>query len=144
MADTDRYFDGRVSIFKVNDGSQLRDISPYLIELRGLPGQYKVNDSTTFGSTGERPAPSIFIVHFTAEMLFNMVASVGTWTALNAMFTSKALRAFEYYPAGETAGNAKISGSAYLPIFEIASRVGDMVQMHAEFHTDNGITVGTA
>jgi len=144
MADTDRYFDAKVSILKVNDGSQLRDISPYLLEVRGLPGQFKVNDSTTFGSVGERPAPSIFVVHFTAEMLFNMITDVGTWTALNTMFSGKALRAFEYYPAGTTSGNAKIYGNAYLPIFEISGRVGDIVMMHSEFHADNGVTIGTA
>jgi len=143
-ADQDRYFDARVSLFKVNDGSQLRDISPYVVELKGLPGQYKVNDGTTFGSVGERPAPSIFVVHFTVELLFNMITSVGTWTALNTMFSAKALRAFEYYPAGSTVGNAKMSGSAYLPIFELGGKAGDIVLMHAEFHTDDGITIGTA
>jgi len=143
-ADQDTYFDAEVSVFKLNDGSELRDLSAYIKELRGLPGQYKVNDVTTFGSSGERPGPSIFVVHFSAEFLFNMVTDVGTHTVLAGHWENKALRAFEYYPAGETAGNAKFSGSAYLPIYEITSRVGDYIAIHAEFHADNGVTIGAA
>lgn len=144
VADQDTYFDAEVSVFKLNDGSQLRALTPYVKELRGLPGQFKVNDITTYGSVGERPGPSIFVVHFTVEFLFNMVTDVGTHTVLSGMFSNKALRAFEWYPAGETVGNAKLYGSVYLPIYEIASRVGDYIATHAEFHADNGITIGVA
>lgn len=144
VADQDTYFDGEVSVFKLNDGSSLQDISAYVKELRGLPGQYKMNDITTWGSAGERPGPSIRVDHFTMELLFNMVTSTGVHTVLSSLHTTKAKRAFEFYPAGTTSGNAKISGSAYLPIYEITSRVGDVVMVHAEFHVDNGVTVGTA
>lgn len=143
-ADQDTYFDAEVSVFKLNDGSQLQDLSPYVIELRGLPGRFKVNDITTFGSVGERPGPSIFVVHFTIEFLFNMITSVGTHTVLSAMFSNKTLRAFEYYPAGVTAGNAKLYGSACLPVYETTSRAGNQLLTHAEFHADNGITIGVA
>jgi len=143
-ADQGVFFDAKLSVFKLNDGSSLQDLSPYIKELRGLPGQFKVNDVTTFGSVGERPGPSILVVHFTAEFLFNMVTSVGVHTVLNAMWVAKALRAFEFYPAGTTVGNSKISGSAYLPVYEITSRVGDYVAAHAEFHADNGVTSATA
>jgi hypothetical protein len=145
VADQTNYFDSEKSVFKVNDGSSLRDLSPYVKELRGLPGQFKVNDITTFGSVGERPGPSIYVNHFTVEFLFNMVTSVGVHTVLATMHSAKALRAFEFYPAGSgTTGNAKFSGSAYCPVYEIVSRVGDYVQVHAEFHVDNGVTIGTA
>jgi hypothetical protein len=144
VADQNVYFDAKVSIFKINDGSQLRDISPYVLELKGLPGQFTVNDITTWGSLGERPGPGIFVAHFTMELLFNMITSVGVWTALNTMFSAQALRAFEYYPAGTTVGNAKISGSAYMPVFEITGRVRNEVNVHAEFHVDNAPTLGTA
>lgn len=143
-AEQDVYFDAEVSVFKLHDGTALRDISAYVNELRGLPGQTKMNDITTWGSVGERPGPSIKVVHFTMELLFNMVASVGVHTVLEAMWDDKALRAFEWYPAGETADNAKISGNAYLPIYEITSRVGNFIAVHAEFHADNGVTIGVA
>ena len=144
VASQDTYFDTELSVLLIKDATTFQNLSPYVKELRGLPGQFKVNDLTTFGSKGERPGPSIFIVHFSVEFLFNMVTSVGVHTVLNAIWAGKLLRAFEYYPAGQTAGNAKIYGNAYLPIYEITSRVGDYVTAHAEFHADNGVTSGEA
>ncbi len=142
-ADQDVFFDGKVSVFKLSNGSALSDLSAYVKELRGLPGQLKMNDITTYGSVGERPGPSIFINHFTVEFLFNQVTTTGVWTILGAMFAAKALRAFEYQPSGSTVGNPKITGSAYLAVCEVASRVGDYITLHCEFHCDNGVTHGT-
>ncbi len=144
VADTNQFFDSRVSVFKLNDGSTLQDMSSHLKELRGLPGQIKMNDVTAFGSVGERPGPSIYIAHFTAVYMFNMVATTGVWTVISGMYSSKSLRAFEYYPAGSTTGNPKFSGSCYLANAPIVSRVGEIVTVEVEFQVDNGVTVGTA
>lgn len=141
-ADQDLFFDAEEGVFKLNDGSSLQTMSPYVKEVRGLPGQVKVHDVTAFGSTGERPGMSLFVSHFNVTFMFNMVTSVGVHTILGAMFANKALRAFEYSPAGTTVGNAKISGSAYLVVYEIVSRVGDYVTVNAEFRVDNAITIG--
>jgi dihydroorotase len=103
-----------------------------------------MNDATTYGSVGERPAPSIFIVHFSIEWLFNMITSTGSMTILKSMWSNKALRAFEYYPAGSTTDNDKYYGNAYLPILEVTSQVGNLITIHTEFHCDNGITIGAA
>mgnify|MGYP001611727731 FL=1 len=65
VADQDVFFDPKVSVFKLNDGTSLRDLSAYIKSCKGLPGQFKVHDITTYGSVGERPGPSIFVVHFT-------------------------------------------------------------------------------
>jgi hypothetical protein len=144
VADQNTFFDAKVTVFKLNDGSTLQDMSAYIKSSRGLPGQFKVNDVTTYGSVGERPGPSIYIVHFSIEFLFNQVTTTGVHTILTTIFTTKVARAFEYYPSGTTVGNPKFSGSAYLPVYEVVSQVGDYVQAHAEFHCDNGITIGTA
>ena len=82
VADQNVFFDAKVSIFKLTDASVLRDMSAYVKKVAGLPGQFKVNDVTTFGSVGERPGPSIFVVHFTVDFLFNMVTDVGVHTVL--------------------------------------------------------------
>jgi hypothetical protein len=138
------FIDAKVGILKINDGSVLRDLSPYVKKVAGLPGQFKVNDVTTYGSVGERPGPSIFVVHFTVDFLFNMVTDVGVHTVLGAMHSGKALRAFEWYPAGVNSGDLKVSGNAYLPIYEITSEVGNYITVRGEFHADNGVSQGTA
>jgi len=144
VAEQDLSFDAEVSVFILHDGTALRTMTPYVNEIRGLPGQIKMNDRTTFGSVGERPAPSIYVAHFTAEFLFNMVTDVGVNSVLELLFEGKTLAAFEYYPAGQGGGNLKISGSCYLAIYEITSRVGSFVAVHTEFHVDNGVTLGLA
>jgi len=142
VAEQDVYFDAEVSLFKMHDGTSLRDLSASVKELRGIPGQMKVNDKTTFGSVGERPALSIMVAHFSIEFLFNMITDIGVHPLIATMWATKVARLYEYYPAGEVAGNAKFTGNAYCPIYEITSRVGDIVAVHAEFISDNGITVG--
>lgn len=138
------FIDAKESMFYLNDAGQSRNLTPYVKKVTGLPGQFKVNDVTTFGSVGERPGPSIFVVHFAVDFLFNMVTDVGVHTVLSTMHSLKALRAFIWYPAGSDVGNAKISGSAYLPVYEITSDVGNYITAHAEFQADNGITQGSA
>lgn len=144
IADQNTFFDSKVSVFKLNDGSTLQDLSTYCKETSGLPGEIKMNDVTTFGSIGERPGPSIYIGHFSVKFVFNMITTTGLHTIIGGMWTNKALRAFEYYPAGITTGNTKISGSCYLAKPPITSRVGDYVVMDCEFWVDNGATWGTA
>ena len=141
VASQDIYFDAEVSIFKINDGT-LRDISPYINELRGLPGQYKMHDITTHGSVGERPAPGLQTNRIVMEMLFNMVTNVGTYNVLRNLWDDKLLAAFEYYPLGELTDHVKITGNAYLAIFEITGRVGNTATVHAELAVNNGVTLG--
>ncbi len=141
VADQALYFDAEVSVFKVNDGS-LRDITPYINELRGLPGQFKMHDVTTHGSVGERPAPGLQTNRIVMEMLFNMVTDVGTYTVLKKLWDDKILAPFEYYPLGEVTDHVKITGNAYLAIFEITGRVGNTATVHAEMAVNNGVTLG--
>jgi len=94
VADQDAYFDAEVSIFKLHDGTSLRTMTPYVKELRGLPGQYKVSDVTPFGAAGERPGLGIVIAHFSVEWLLNMVTDVGSATVLTIIWNAKAAVAF--------------------------------------------------
>ena len=143
-ADQDVYFDSDVSVFKITAGGGSRTMTPYIKELRGLPGQYKVNDITAFGAVGEQPGLGLIVAHFSIEWLFNQVDVGGTYTILYSLWNAKIAAAFEYYPAGETVGNAKISGNAKLVVFEVTNRVGDYVAIHSEFYADNGVTCGLA
>ncbi len=136
-------FDSGVSIFKVNDGSQLRDLSPYVVELK-LEATFKTNDVGGWGAVGDRPAASIKAKRLIGELNFNMVTDVGVETVLGAMHDAKALRAFEFYPAGTTTGHTKYSGNALLPVYHITNKYKNSLTVHVEFEVDNGGTRGTA
>ena len=140
VADQNTFFDSKVSIFKL----ATVDLSTYVKEITGLPGEIKMNDVTGFGSAGERPGPSIYSGHFSVKFVYNMITTTGLHTIIGGMWTNKTLTAFEFYPAGTTAGNTKLSGNCYLQKAPITSRVGDYVSMDCEFWTDNGTTWGTA
>jgi hypothetical protein len=143
-AQQDRQFDAEVSIFKLHDGSSLRDLSPYITNFDGLPGEVKMNDSTTYGSTGERPTPSIYTARIVMDLLYNHVTSVGVHTVLALLHANKTLAAFEYYPVGEGTDDAKITGNAYLAIYRITGRVGSFITVHAELPVNNKVTIGVA
>ena len=145
VADQNVFFDSKVSVLKINSV----DLSAYVKEVVGLPGQVKLNDITTFGKVGESLGPSIKISHFTVKFLFNMITTTGVWATLNAMYESRTPYALEYYPAGTTVGNLKIINNAagvgtYLADCKITSRVGDYVTVDCDFQVDNGVTLTTA
>ncbi len=144
VASQDRRFKAGVSIFKLNDGSQLRDISPYIVSMDGLPGEKPTSNSSTWGSVGKRPGLGLQENKIVMKLLFNMVTSVGVNTVLEQLWDNETLAAFEFYPAGTATGNLKITGSAYLTLYKIASQMGDDILVNAELEVDNGVTTTTA
>ncbi len=136
-------FDAKSSIFKLNDGSQLRDISPYIANIV-FSNRFKKFETNTYGSLGVRPNLSLDETTFTIDMVFNQVTTVGTHTVVGAMYAAKATRAFEYYPAGVDAGNLKLSGNCKCTTYPLEGQVEDAVRIKAEFSVDNGVTFGTA
>lgn len=143
-------FDSRVSIFKLNDGTALRDISNS-ISSATFPATWKLNDVTTYGSVGFRGKPSLDDTKFTLDMIWNQVTNVGTQPAVGAGHYAQGpvgntanARAFEYYPAGTTSGNLNISGNCWCPHYEITGKVGNAIAVRAEFVVENGVTFGSA
>jgi len=50
---------------------------------------------------------------------------------------------FEFYPAGEGAGEIKYSGTAILTSFESAAELGGAVTVSGEFQVTGGVTRAT-
>jgi len=136
-------FDAKLSIFELNDGSQLRDISPYIANI-DFGNKFKVNDVTTYGSLGTRPSLSLDDSDFTIDLVWNQVTTTGVQTVVGAMYAAKATRAFAYYPAGKTAGNTKLSGNCMCSDFPFSGKVEDAVRTKAKFLVDNAVTFGVA
>ena len=142
-ANTNRSVDSGDLVLKINDGSSLQDISPYIVSY-DFPSSWKNNPATTFGSLGERQSPGIFATKFTVELLLNQVPTVGSQTVVGAMHAAKALRAFELYPFGTAAGNLKITGNIRCPDYHMKGKSPDLQTVDATFEIDNGHTFGTA
>ena len=53
------FFDSKVSRFLIDDtGGTRRDLSPYVTEVRGLPGPRPLNEVTALGDSGARFVPA--------------------------------------------------------------------------------------
>ena len=147
---TSTSFDSRVSVFKINDGTTLRDISASITGAT-FPTTWKINDITTYGSVGFRGKPSIDDSKFTLDLIWNQVTNVGSQPVIGVMHyaqgpvgNSTNSRAFEYYPAGTTAGNLNITGNCWCPHYEINGRVGNAIAIRADFVAENGVNFGVA
>lgn len=136
-------FDARSSVFKINDGSQLQDVSAHIADVQ-FGNRFKTTDLTTYGSVGSKPDLGLDDTEVTIDFVWNQYATTGVQTVVGAMYYAKATRAFEYYPAGTTAGNLKLSGSFKCVEYPMSGPVEGAVRVRARFLVHNGVTFGSA
>jgi hypothetical protein len=137
-------FDSQLSIFQITDtGAQLRDITPYLVAIDGLPGPRELAEATTLNDSGRMFHPILEGVLITLELLWSDDALVGSDTVLGPLRTHSAAVAFDYGPEGKTGGDIKYSGNAWVRDYRILSRVGQMVTSRCELQVNGTITRGT-
>ncbi len=123
------FYDSSISIFQIKDVSPgtLRDISPYIVSIDGLPGPREFADVTVLGDGGHKWNPTLENVSITLELLWSDDALVGSDTVLGPLRTHTSEVAFDYGPEGKDSGDIKYSGNAWVEDYRILSRVGNMV-----------------
>ena len=136
-------FDSKNSIFQINDGSSLRDISPYLVSIDGLPGPKELVDVTALGATGRAWQPGLENVVITLELNWSDDALVGPDTVLRLVRALTAATAWDYGPEGSGSGAQKYSGTCWYRNFTIQSRVGDWIRARAELQVEGAVSIGT-
>jgi len=136
-------FDSKNSVFQINDGSSLRDISVYILSIDGLPGPKELVDVTALGATGRAFQPGLENVVVTLEMMWSDDASVGPDTVFRLVRALTSATAFDYGPEGKTSGKQKYSGTCWYRNFTVQTRVGDYVRARAELQVEGAVTMGT-
>ena len=136
-------FDARLSVFKLNDGSSLQDLSASIANIE-FTNKFREIDITTYGKVGDVPGVTLDAAEFIIDFVWNQLTTTGVSTVVGAMYAAKATRAFEYYPAGTTSGNDKLSGSCVCLEFPFNGKVEDAVRVRARFKVSNGVTFGSA
>ena len=137
-------FDSQQSVFQITDtGASLRDITPYIVSIDGLPGPRELAEATSLNDTGRKFYPTLENVVITLELLWSDDANVGSDTVLGPLRTHSAAVAFDYGPEGKTGGDVKYSGNAWVRDYRITSRVGNMVTARCELQVNGTITRGT-
>jgi len=132
-------FDSQQSVFQITDtAAQLRDITPYIVAVDGLPGPRELSEATSLNDTGRQYYPILENVVVSLELLWSDDALVGSDTVLGPLRTHGSAVAFDYGPEGKTTGDIKYSGSALVRDYRILSRVGQMVTARCELQV-NGV-----
>ncbi len=137
-------FDSGQSVFQITDtGAVLRDISPYIVAIDGLPGPRELAEATTLADTGRMFYPMLENVVITLELLWSDDALVGSDTVLGPLRTHIAAVAFDYGPEGKAVGDIKYYGNAWVRNFQVLSRVSQMVSARCELQVNGTIARGT-
>ena len=137
------FFDSKVSRFLIDDiGGTRRDLSPYVTEVRGLPGPRPLNEVTALGDGGARFVPGLEDVTVRLAGMFDDTAASGPDAVLGPLRTHTSAVEFEYGPEGTRAGSVRYSGRCWLLSYEISSRVGRLVEWSASLQVDDTVERG--
>ena len=138
------FFDSQESYFAIDDtGGVLRDVSPYIVAIDGLPGLRELGDATTINDTGRKRHPSLEDVVIVLEAIWSPDSDVGSDTVFGPLRTHTAAVDFEYGPQGSTGTDIKYYGTCWLRNYAIQTRVGNLVLCRIELPVQGGVTRGT-
>ena len=137
-------YDAKTAVFKITDnGGTLRDISPYIISLEGLPGEVPVFPITSFGDAGETYVKLKPNQAFTIYLKWSDDASVGPDVVLSGLLEKESAVAFEFYPRGNASGRPKYTGNCWFTGFPVKVQTGQDMAASASFKVDGKLTRGT-
>ena len=137
------FLDSRVSRFLIQDaGDAKRDLSAFVVDVRGLPGARALNEVTALGDSGARFIPGLQDGVFSLSGLFDSTASTGPDAVLGGLRSHDAAVGFEYGPEGTAAGAVKYSGQCWVVSYELRSRVGRLVEWGASLQVDGVVGRG--
>ena len=131
------FMDGQKSRFRIADtGGVTRDLSAYITDVIGLPGERALNDVTALGDSGARFKPGADTVSFTLRGLFDDSATHGADAVLGALRYHTSPVNFEYAPAGLATGSVRYTGKCWVAAYEVHSKGGQLVSWQARLRVE--------
>ncbi len=138
------FYPSKDSVFQITDtGGNLRDISPYIISIDGLPGPRELIESTALGASGREWQAGLENVVITLELMWSDDSNVGADTVLGPLSRHTAATAFDFGPEGKAAGDIKYTGSCWVRNYAITARVGDLVKARCELQVNGALSTRT-
>lgn len=134
---------GKDLVFKLdNQSGVLKDLSAYVRSVTGLPGEIELGDVTVGGgSTGYSFLPGLQKADFSIECVFDDAVD-SAWDVVSDFDSDTNTRSFEYGPAGETAGYAKINGECRILRVPLPANAPEPLLFTVELKLDGGRTIG--
>lgn len=137
------FFPSKDSVFQITDtGAQLRDLSPYILSIDGLPGVRELIEVTALGDSGRKFIPGLENVVITLELMWSEDVSVGPDTVLGPLRTHTSAVAWDFGPEGKVNPDIKYSGNCWVRNFTAPVRMGDKVMARAELQVDGAVARG--
>lgn len=127
---------GKSAVFKINDGSTLRDISD-VVNSSALSRSAETAEVTALGNSSKAYIPGLKDATISIEGM----ADVTTSGYLNGVLGVST--AWEFYPAGTAAGQVKYSGNGILTSLETSAEVGGAVSISGEVQVTGDVTRAT-
>jgi len=121
----------------------VKDLSPYLVSIDGLPGPRELIDVTPLSATGHAFIPSLENVVVTLELHWSDDAGVGPDIVIESLRDYTTALHFDYGPEGRATGDVKYSGTCWVRNYQITSQVGSQVKARAELQVEGVVTRGT-
>ena len=118
----------------------IRDMTEFITEASGLPGEVEKLDTTTIGDAGRERSPGIENGAIRLSGFFDDTATRGPDAVFAALLTHTTQVYFDYGPAGKTTTKIKYEGYAWVNRYEITSRIGEMVGWVAELLVHGQVT----
>lgn len=138
-------FNGKVSKFLIKDnGGVVRDLSQYLTEISGIPGERELSDSTTIGDSGRERFPSLENGTVRISGFYDDTDTSGPDAVLGPLLTDTTRREANYGPKGSTNGFTRYQFFAFVRRYEITSRVGEIIGFTCELEVDGQIARDTS
>jgi len=134
---------GRLLNFQLDtQGGSIKDISAYVQDVTGLPGDRDAGDITAAGAAGYSHLMGLYKASIKLTCVFDDTTD-SAYDVVKSYLTDTATRSFIYGPAGSTSGYAKISGECRISKVDIPAKVKDPVIFTVELISDGAITVVT-
>ena len=130
---------GKDSVFKIdNTSDSLTDISQYVTNVAGLPGDTSTGKTTTLGDESETYIAGLHDASITVDLIWDSALDgiIGNVT------DQKTIRDVEYGPAGSTGGFVKHSCAVFITSYKVGSPVGDVVTASLTLQKSGDLTTG--
>lgn len=136
-------YDSQQTIFQITDtGGDLRDITPYIVSIEGLPGVRELAEATTLNDGGRMFHPTLENSVITLELIWSDDVLVGSDTVLGPLRTHGSAVAFDFGPEGKVNPDIKYSGNAWVRNYPILARVGNLVMCRCELQVNGQVGRG--
>lgn len=121
----------------------VKDLTPYLVSIDGLPGERELIEVTALGDSGRKFIPGLENVVISLELRWSEDTTSGPDTVLGVLRTHTSAVHFHYGPEGRATGDIKYYGTAWVRNWVVVSRTGAEVTARCDLQVEGQVTRST-